>query len=219
VIDPSGIEKYTQEATAIKSIRYSGYQLVKDTDYTVEYTTYVNEDGKQTAAATVNVNAAALEKSLTSPEFDKKIPLVIELNNNEILNNDVCITLVTTAVIKNIPISWSITEGSLQETKTSTVTNSDGSKTSVTEEVITYKIELTFFDPSYSISVADVTWGNHSVMGSAQVSAGNAVISLSNAKINKLTTDSTNTNNIVITLSNGFTIKNGIKLTIIKAME
>jgi hypothetical protein len=54
-------------------------------------------------------------------------------------------------------------------------------------------------------------------MGSANVTAGKATIYLSNAKINKLTTSSTDTKNIVITLSNGFVINSGCKLTIIKA--
>jgi hypothetical protein len=126
-------------------------------------------------------------------------------------------TLVSTAIIENIPIAWSITEGSLKETKTSTVTNPDGTTSTVTEEVITYTINLKLFDNAYGVGISDVTWGDTSVMGSANVTAGKATIYLSNAKINKLTTSSTDTKNIVITLSNGFVINSGCKLTIIKA--
>jgi hypothetical protein len=217
VIDPSGINKYTSEATAVKSIQYNGYTLVKDTDYSVTYGSYMNEDSQSVTTATVTVNAATMEKSLSSLKLDQKIPLVIELNNNEILNQDVYITLVTTAKAKNTPIAWSITEGSLQETKTSTVTDSNGNKSTVTEEVITYTLELEVYDSTYAVSISDVTWGGTSILGSASVSSGKITISLKNAKINKLTTNSTDTKNIVITLSNGFVINSGIKLTIIKA--
>jgi len=143
--------------------------------------------------------------------------MIIELNNKEILADDIYITLVSTATMKNIPISWSISEGSLKETKASTKTNTDGSTTTVTEEVISYIIDLTLFDNSYEVSISDVTWGDLSILGSASVTAGKATIYLSNAKINKLVTNSTDTKNIVITLSNGFVIGNGCKLTIIKS--
>jgi hypothetical protein len=119
--------------------------------------------------------------------------------------------------MNNIPIAWSITEGSLKETETSTVTNSDSSTTTVTKEVITYTITLNVFDSSYSVGISDVTWGGTSIFGSATISGGKATIYLSNAKINKLSTTSSDTKNIVITLSNGFTISTGCKLTILNA--
>lgn len=219
VIDPSGIEKYTQEATQVQALRYNGYLLSRDTDYTVIYGSYTDDNGKMVPTATVTVHTAAFEQALTTTKFDTKLPLIIELNNEEVMNNAVTITLIPTAAVKNVPIAWSITEGSLQETKTSTVTDSDGNKISTTENVVTYKLSLTLFDPSYSVSVSDVTWGGSSIMGSAETSAGNVTISLSNAKINKLTTDSTDTKNMVITFSNGFVIKTGIKLTIINAVN
>jgi hypothetical protein len=143
----------------------------------------------------------------------------VTLNNNEVLDNDIYVTLISTVTIDNTPIAWSITEGSLKETKSSTKTNTDGTTTVITEEVITYTITLTLFNSTYGVSVSDVTWGGTSIFGSATVAAGKATIYLSNAKINKLTTDSTNTQNIVIKLSNGFVINSGCKLTIMNANQ
>lgn len=217
VIDTSAVNKYTTTATAISSMKFDGYTLVAGTDYTVVYGSYVNNDDKTIATAKVTVNVASFEASSLIDVTGKAVPLEIYLNNNEVLDEDINITLINTATLNNIPIAWSITEGSLKETKTSTVTNTDNTTTTVTEEVITYTLELAIFNNSYGVSISDVTWGGTSIFGSAKISSGKATISLSNAKINKLSTTSTTTNNVVITLSNGFAIKTGCKLTILNA--
>ncbi len=217
VIDTTAIGKYTSTPTAISSMKYDNYTLTQGTDYTVEYGSYVNEENDTIATATVTVNVAAFESSSLIDITDKEAPLEIYLNNNEILDEDINITLSNTATLKDIPIAWSITEGSLKETKTQVVTNPDNTTSTVTEEVITYTLELGIFNSSYSVSIADVTWGGSSIFGSAKISGGKATIYLSNAKINKLSTDATTTNNVVITLSNGFTIRTGCKLTILNA--
>jgi hypothetical protein len=217
VIDTTEIGKYTETATAISSLKYDEYTLTSGTDYSVEYGSYMNEDGETIATATVTVNVAKFENSPQIDTTDIAAPLEIYLNNNEILDKNISITLTNTATLKDIPIAWSITEGSLKETKTSTVTNTDNTTTTVTEEVITYILELNLFSNSYSVSVSDVTWGGTSIFGSAKISGGKAVIYLSNAKINKLSTASTTTNNVVITLSNGYAIRTGCKLTILNA--
>lgn len=218
VIDASAVESYTSEATAISSISFNGYTLVKDTDYKVIYGSYVNEDGTNVPSATVTVNISEFEKTAASSSImDKAEPLKITLNNGEILNNSVNIKLVSTATIDNMPIAWSIMEGSLKETETKTETDTSGNKTTVTKDVVTYTITLTLSNKSYGVGISDVTWGGISILGSSTVSGGKATIYLSNAKINKLTTASTTTNNIVITLSNGYVISSGCKLTIIDA--
>ncbi|MGF7142479.1 hypothetical protein HNQ56_000897 [Anaerotaenia torta] len=217
VIDPSGVNKYTSEPTAISYIKFDGYTLVKGTDYTVEDASYVNDEDETVPAVTVTVNVANFETSSPIDITDTAAPLEIYLNNNEVLDEDVRITLVNTATLQDAPIAWSITEGSLKETTTSTVTKPDNTTSTVTEEVITYTLELSLFSNSYSVSVSDVTWGGTSVFGSAKISGGKAIIHLSNAKINRLTTETTTTNNIVITLSNGFVIRTGCKLTILNA--
>ncbi|MBP1756065.1 MAG: hypothetical protein H6Q59_2463 [Firmicutes bacterium] len=217
VIDATEIGKYTQTPTAISSIKYDGYTLTSGTDYSVEYGSYINDDEETVATATVTVNVANFETSPLIDITDTAAPLEIYLNNNEILDKNINIILTNTATLKDIPIAWSITEGSLKETKTSTVTNSDNTTTTVMEEVITYTLELSIFSNSYSVSVSDVTWGETSIFGSAKISGGKAVIYLSNAKINKLSTASTTTNNVVITLSNGYAIRTGCKLTILNA--
>jgi hypothetical protein len=219
VIDTTEVGKYTSTPTAISSIKFDEYTLTPGTDYTVEYSSYVNDNDETIATATVNVNVADFENSLLIDCMDKVTPLEITLNNNEVLDEEITINLTNTATLKDIPIAWSITEGSLKETKTTTITNSDNTTTTVTEEVITYTLELSIFSSSYSVSVSDVTWGGISIFGSAKITGGKANVYLSNAKINKLATNATTTNNIVITLSNGFSIRTGCKLTILNAIN
>ncbi len=217
VPDTTGINQYTSEATSISSLRYSGYTLESGKDYSVAYSSYTDEEGASVATATVTVNVASLEKAAAVTITDQALPLSISLNNNELLEEELYITLVKTATIDDVPIAWSITEGSLKEKSTSVVTNPDGSTTTTTQDVTTYIITLTLFDSSYGVSVANVTWGDASIFSSATISNGKATIYLSNVKINKLSTNSTETKNIVITLSNGFIINSGCKLTIINA--
>ncbi len=217
LIDPANIEQYLDVTTAISSITYQGYSLIRDKDYQVTYGTETDNNGKSFATAEVTVHVAAFENESKVNSFDQSIPLVIKLNNEEILDSGINITMVRTAVMEDIPIAWSISEGSLKETTTYTKTNPDQTTTTVTEDVVSFTIKLTMFDRTYSVGISDVTWGGVSIMGSASVSSGKAVISLSNAKINKLTTNSTETKDVIITLSNGYVIKTGCKLTIIKA--
>lgn len=214
IADKSAVNVFTEENVAISSMKYDGYTLIKDTDYTVVYGSYINDNDKTIATATVTVNVANFEASTLIDTTDTKEPLIITLNNGEKLKENIFITLVNTASLDNSPIAWSITEGSLKETTTSTVTK-DGTTTTVTQEVVSFTLELSLFDKAYGVSVADVTWGGTSVFGSAEIANGKATIYLSNAKINKLTTESTDTKNIVITLSNGYAIKTGCKLTIL----
>ncbi len=211
------IESFTSEAVGIKSIKYDGYTLNQGTDYSVEYGSYLNDDDKTIATATVTVNVSNFETSKLIDVTDVEEALRITLNNGETLNNSIYIKLINTATIDNAPIAWAITEGSLKETIKKTVTNSDNTTTTTEEEVISYIIDLTLFDKSYGVGIADVTWGGISILDSTMVLNGKASIYLSNVKINKLTTDSTDTKNIVITLSNGFVIESGCKLTILNA--
>ena len=217
VIDPSAIDRYTSQLMSILSITYGGYTLTADTDYKVEYSSYLNTDGKQIKTATVTVYASTFENSTSINLVDNAAWFHINLNNGETLNSSIKMTLLRTATLVGAPISWSITEGSLQETKTTTITNTNESPKTVTEEVITYMLTLTLFDKNYDVAISDVTWGGSSVFGSAIVSNGKATIYISNKKINQLTTTSTTTNNFIITLSNGFVIKDGCKLTIVNA--
>ncbi len=217
VPDPTGIDQYTSVVTSISSMRYSGYTLESGKDYSVAYSSYTDEEGAFVATATVTVNVASLEKAAAVTITDQALPLSISLNNNELLEEEIYITLIRTATVDDIPIAWSITEGSLKEKSTSVVTNPDGSTTTTTQDVTTYTITLTLFDSSYGVSVANVTWGDTSIFSSATISKGKATIYLSNVKINKLSTNSTDTKNIVITLSNGFVINSGCKLTILNA--
>ncbi|MDD3172523.1 MAG: hypothetical protein PHF63_02445 [Herbinix sp.] len=217
VPDSSTVDTFTSTAVTISSLKYDGYTLTSGTDFSVEYGTYVNDDDETVRTAIVTVNVSAFEKSSLIDVTNTKTPLMITLNNGEVMNDDIYITLVNTAIIKNTPIAWSMTEGSLKETKTTTITDSSGNTTSNIEEVISYSMTLTLFNSSYGVAVSDVTWGGVSVLGSTTISNGTATIYLSNAKLNKLTTSATDTKNIIITLSNGFVINTGCKLTVLNA--
>ncbi|MGB4660287.1 MAG: hypothetical protein WBI07_14005 [Mobilitalea sp.] len=218
VFNPSAVNTFTTEATAINSIVYDDYTLVKGTDYTVVYGSYVKDD-ETIATATVTVKVSSFEGSSSIDIANIAEPLTITLNNDEILDDEVYLTLRSTATLNNTPMAWSITEGSLLETTTSTTTNEDDSTTTVTEEVVTFSLSLSLFDTSYAVGISDVTWGGISVFGSAELSKGTATIYLSNKKINKLSTTTTQTENIVITFSNGFSITKGCKLTILNKSE
>lgn len=217
VVDSTGFNKFKDVLTEISSMKYNNYTLNKDSDYTVEYGTYVDEDNSTVRTATVTVNVSNFEKAANITVTEQYIPLIITLNNNEVLDDLIKIKMIRTATLDNIPIAWTITEGSLPEKITSTVTNEDGSTTTVTQEAINFSLTLSMFSDTYSVSVANVTWGGSSIFGSATVSNGKVTIYLSNAKINKLNTDSTETKNVVITFSNGYVIDTGCKLTILNA--
>ncbi len=216
VYDKTDIDKFTSEKVTIKGMTYDSYELNMDNgDYSVVYGTRLNDkhEAVRTALVTVNVNKFETDSIIT--KRNAAVPLIINLSNGEKLENAVTINLIETATIVSAPIAYSITEGSLEETKTETITNPDNTTTTVTKEVVTFSIKLNIFSPTYEVGVSDVTWDGISIMKSAEISNGVATIDLSNSKIKKLTTDSTTTKNIVITLSNGYVIKNGCKLTII----
>lgn len=219
VPEASKIDSFTANALAISSMKYDGYTLNNGTDYTVEYGSYVNDENKTVATATVTVKVSNFEEASQIDITDIEEPLRITLNNGETLNDDVFIKLVNTATVDERPIAWTITENSLKLTTSKVITNPDGSKSTVDEELISFTINLTLFDKAYSVGISDVTWGGISILGSTTVTNGKATIYLSNEKINKLTTDSTDTKNIVITLSNGFVIKSGCKLTILNSLK
>lgn len=219
VPDSTTLKSFTTQAVAISSIKYDGYTLTKDTDYSVVYGSYVNDDEETVATATVTVNVSGFEGSALIDITDTAEAFEITLNNGETLDDDIYVTLVNTATLVNTPISWSMTEGHLDLTTVKTITNADKTTTSVTEELISYTLTLELFDKNYGVAISDVTWGDVSVLGSTTISGGTATINLSNAKLNKLVTTSNDTKNIVITLSNGFKITSGCKLTIINASE
>lgn len=212
----STVDTFTTTATAISSIKYDDYTLVQGTDYDITLGSYNDEDNDNekvyTAKVTIYADKFEANSKITVRDTDE--PFVITLNNGEVLD-DVTMNLVRTATIDDSPVAWSIIEGSLEETKTTTTYDSNNNATTTTTEVITYTLDLTLFDKTYGASVSDVTWGGTSILRSADVSGGTITIKLSNAKINKLTTSSTSTNNLIITLSNGYTITSGCKLTIL----
>ncbi len=208
----------TETPVQLSKLKYDGYVLTED-DYSVEYSSEQNSNGEVIAYATVSVDVSKFEKANGVTVHDEYEPLIIYLTNGEILRDEINIKLVSTATLKDAPLAFAMTAGSLKETETTTTTTSDGKEISKTEDIISIILELELFSKNYSIAINDVTWNGVSVYDSAQVSNGTAVVFLSNKKLNKLTSTSTSTHNLNITFSNGFVIDSGCKLTVLKPAD
>lgn len=198
-------------------------------DAMIYYEDYTNKDNQTARRAYITIHAGNFEKVMENGSLVKnekltkvgtKQPFKIKINNGEVLDDEVYMTLVETAKLNNAPIGWTITEGSLQETTTTTQKDENGQIiSSETKEKNDYALVLTKAKPAYTVSVSDVTWGNESILSTASVAGSTIEITLSNKKINALTTEtgkSTTTKDVVIHLSNGFSISSGCKLTILK---
>lgn len=208
------IDKDTNTATdvplTVSGLRFAGIALAEG-NYSVSYG---EEDGARYADVTVNV--ASFEKDPAIKTRDEYEDLEIGLANGEKIKNAVKIKLISTARLLDTPLAYAITAGSLKETETIKTTNQDGTVTEVTSDVISIALSIEIFDPGYGVTVSNVTWDGISVYDSATVSAGKATVYLSNKKLNRLTSPSSTTNNLVISFSNGFVIGTGCKLTVVK---
>lgn len=202
----------------ISSIKYDSV-ILNPNCYSVQYVKDSSTAGKDIVRALITVNADEIEKIPTIDERNKAVPMIIYLNNGEILNNQITLNLVNTATVNDAPISWSLTAGTLETVKT--VTKTDGANNTITteEKVYDYIINLTLFSPEYSVGVNDVTWGDVSVYDKATVSGGKVEIYLSNEKINQISVNASTTKPLVISLSNGYTISSGCTMTILKGTK
>lgn len=189
-------------------------------DALIYYENYTNNDGKSARRAYITIHADNFEKENSITNTNKELPFIITLNNKEVLSNQIYMTLLETATLNDAPIAWTITEGSLTESTTKKDYDENGNLiSSVTNPVNNYTLKLTKADNNYNVGISDVTWGGTSILYEASVSSGTINITLSNQKINKLTsTGTSSTNNVEIHLSNGFVISTGCKLTILKAV-
>lgn len=217
VIKTADYSSLTDVEVGIETIDYGNYRLVKGTDYSVVSGSAISGEGEAVRTDTITVYVDRFELNSEIKDFNQYIYFVITLNNGEILEDEISMKLTRTAELCEAPLAWSILEGSLAETKTISTTNSDGSTSSETVEVVTYELTLELYSEDYSAGISNVTWGGYSILKSATVSKGIISIKLSNPKINKLSTDSTTTNNLIFTLSNGYVINTGCKLTILNA--
>lgn len=208
---------WTEKDMEVAGLSFDSYPLKEGTDYSVVYGTDQKEDQQTVRTATITVDVSKFENASSITTIGSAVPLIVNLNDGEKLDQDVTITLVKTATLCNTPLAWSIMEGSLKEKEKTTVTNEDNTTTTSETEVTTFALELDVFSKTYDVGVADVTWGGRSILKSASLLAGKIKINLSNPKINQLTTTSSTTNNVVITFSNGYVIKTGCKLTIINS--
>lgn len=213
-------ETYSAEDTEVVSIKYDGVTFVAgQSDATGKQyfvTDYANvvKNNKIQRIAVVTINADAIEKSAEIDDRNKATTLYINLNNGETIKA-VSMNLVESATIDSRPLSWSITEGSLETTKSVTKTDSSGSSTTSTEKLTECEFYMTVFDPSYSIVVSDVTWDNTSVLDTASVKGGKIDVKLSNEKLNTLTvSQGAVSHELVITFNNGYRITTGATLTV-----
>lgn len=211
----------TETANKVVKLKYDGIEIPVD-DYAektetskcwVEYAnTKVNNEARRVAILTIDASEIETMSGISARNTDS--PLDIYLSNNEIVTG-VTMNLVESATIDSKPISWSITENSLETTKNVTTNLSDGSNTTSTEKVTDFEFSLTVYDPTYAIVVNDVTWGGQSVLDTSSVTNGKINIKLSNEKLNSLSVGSSaESKNLVIVFNNGFTITTGATLTV-----
>ncbi|MBP5158969.1 MAG: hypothetical protein ILP10_01570, partial [Lachnospiraceae bacterium] len=146
-------EDYTQ----ITKLKYDNVELGNDC-YSVEYATDRKNDGTDVRLALVTVHCDKVELIRDIDDRNKDTNLVIVLNNGEILSNSVTINFVKTATVDKSPVSWSLTPANLETEKTVTTTSPNGTVTTTTEKVYDYIIEMTLFDPTYSVAISEVTW-------------------------------------------------------------
>lgn len=204
---------------AIKQISFGGYLLTAGTDYKIESGTDT-KDGKTITFAVITIHSKEFESKIAEKYRDKDVFFEILLNNNEKLNDLISMNLVSTAVLTDAPIAFAFTQGSLKETITVTIPGSgNNNSTTQEEEYNQYTLELDVFDKKYSVGIQDVTWGENgpSVHHNSKTSNGKIEITLSNKKLNQLTTSTPSTiNNLIITFDNGFKITSGCKVTVMK---
>lgn len=203
------------EAAALKNGSDSSIKVSENEYFKIEYKTTTTDSNDALRTAVITFYADEIEKNQSIDVRDSNAPIIIYLNNGEILKAAVTMNLRNTATIDKSPIAWALTEGSLDTVKETKITDSNGKTTVTTEKVITYTMDLTLFDSSYEVTVLDVKWNGISVYDTGSVSAGKMNIKLSNAKINAINVDNSTTCSLIIELSNGFSITSGCKLTIL----
>ena len=210
--------------TEISEITYGGVKLIENTDFAVAYGTDT-KDGKSIRTAVLTIYADKFEEKIPVKYRDTDTSFTVKLNNKEVLDSLVSMKLASTAEIKNAPIAFAFTQGSLKETQTVTVPGTGGSNSNpVTkeEEVNDYSLELQIFDSKYSVGIVDITWGDNgpSVHHSSKTSGGKIDVLLSNKKLNLLQTSTpSTTNNLIIVFDNGFKITTGCKVTVLKKVN
>lgn len=210
----------------INDSTYSDSATLSDKIFEVKYQYYQDKYGNANAKrAFVTVNLEKLEEELakvkgSSIKMNTALPLVIKLNNGEVLDSQIRLTLKATATIEGDNIYYTDTAGSLPMPYKEREYDKNGNvikETTVTPVEHSFKLKL--FKSGYDKGgVTNVTMGEkgQSVLKSAKTAGNEITIELSNEKINSLGSQS---ENLWIWFQNGFIIKSGCRLTILDGMS
>lgn len=206
----------------IQSSVYSDSSTLTDNIFEVKYQSYQDSYGNPNAKrAFVTVNLEKLESKLdeakgSGVKMNTALPLVIKLNNGEVIDNRIKITMKATATIEGGNIYYTDTAGSLQMPYTEKEYDKNGNVTKETPVTpVEHSFTLKLFKSGYNRGgVKNVTMGEKgsSVLKSSKTSGDTVTIELSNEKINALGSQS---ENLWIWFENGFVIKSGCRLTIL----
>lgn len=216
------VKEFTAGSAKVDAAEEASYKA-SPADALICYENYTDTDGNPARRAYVTIHVDQMEKANKDnnamTHVGSKLPFVIRLNNEEVLNDAVTMKLAETATLKNAPIAWTITEGKLRESETVVQKDAEGNIVSTTENAVnTYSLDLDKISSSYSVGVSDVTWDGRSILYDAAVSGNTIKVTLSNAKINQLSAGGgSKTCNVVIVFSNGYAVKTGCKLTVLSA--
>lgn len=212
----------TTEKVEITSIKYDGVTFIPAVGVTsgaacyVEYcdTTSDSDKGSENIrSAVLTINADVIEKNTAIDDRNKKAPIIIYLNNGEVLKNVLDMNLQETAYLEK-SASWTITEKSLKEVDTLTETTSAGVTSTTTTDHVDRSIELIEYSGIDNVNLVSVTWKGKSVCTNIKHSGDRYTMDLSNKEINKIDVSSTESAYLVFEFDNGFKITTGWKLTI-----
>lgn len=201
---------------------YSDSSTLTDKIFEVKYQYYTDTYGNANARrAFVTVNLEKFESELaaakgSSIKMNTALPLIIKLNNGEVIDSQIKITMRATATIEGENIYYTDTAGSLPMPYKEKEYDKNGNVTKETTVTpVEHSFTLKLFRSGYSRGgVKNVTMGEKgsSVLKSSKTVGSTITIELSNEKINALGSQS---ENLCIWFENGFVIKSGCRLTIL----
>ncbi len=191
---------FTNEPVTVTAIKAEGYTFTEGTGegcgFTVEYADTLNDCNEEARMAVLVVSAGALERSIGTR--NAAVNLSIVLSNGETLTDCASVTFRETASIVGGPYAWTITENSLDES----------------DKRVEKTVSLKIFRSNYNVSLLTAEWDGHNVTSSIDQVGADITVTFSNKFINTIDVDTTKTNNLTFTFSNGFVLETGFSLTI-----
>ena len=209
------------EKVAITAIKYDGVTFIPEAGPVsgaacyVEYadTRSKSDIGNESIrTAVLTINADIMEKAAGIDDRNTATPIIIYLNNGEVLKNVLTMNLQESATLESAS-SWTITEKSLTENDTTTTTSGD-TVTTTSKKHIDRTIKLNGYPGLTGVSLTSVTWKGSIVSSDIRQEGSVYTVDLTNSDINKIDVSSTESADLVFTFSNGFKITTGWKLII-----